>query len=404
MHALLPKPSALAGHWSISPDVVYLNHGSYGACPTAVLDAQTAIRARMERELVEFFMIDMERMLDDARARIGGFLGCRAQDLAPTRNATQAIAAVIAHLDLGPGDEILINDHEYSSCLNEFARSGAQHGFKVVTAGVPFPSSTDRIADALLARVTPSTKAALISVITSPTAMIFPIDRVVAELRERGIVTIIDGAHAAGQIPVNIESIGCDFYAGVFHKWACAPKGTGYLWVHPDRQDGFEPLALSSRAHIHRDDRARFNYLFDYVGTDDYTGWLTVPGAIDIMASLVPGGWDEIRTRNHDLVIAGRKIICERLGVEPPLEDSLVPSMATIILPGAGAESGGIKPGGYEDPMQQTLVEKWRIQVPVWSLPSTRQRLLRISAQLYNSIEQYEYLAEALAEELAQPI
>jgi len=404
VRAILPKPSALAEHWAITPDVVFLNHGSYGACPTAVLEAQSAIRARMEREPVEFFMIDMERMLDDARTRIGAFLGCRPANLAPTRNATQAIAAVIAHLQLGPGDEVLVNDHEYSACLNEFARSGAQRRFDVVTAKVPFPSSGDAIAERLLERITPKTKAALISVITSPTATIFPVERVVDELRDRGIITIIDGAHATGQLPMDIESLGCDYYAGVFHKWTCAPKGTGYLWVHPNRQDGLEPLALSSRAHIHRDDRARFNCLFDYVGTDDYTGWLTVPAAIDFMGSLLPGGWDEIRTRNHELAIAGQRIICERLGVEPPVDESLIPSMATIILPGEGAASGGIAPGAYEDPLQQALVAKWRIQAPVWSLPSTRQRLLRISAQLYNSIEQYEYLAEALAEELAQPI
>lgn len=396
-----PHPSPLASHWPLDPSVVFLNHGSYGACPTPVLEAQRALRDRMERELVRFFMVDLERQLDTVRERAASFLGCNPRDLALTQNATLATASAIHSLGLGPGDEVLVSDHEYSSTLNELARGARRHGYTVVNAGIPFPvSSPDELADALLAGVTPRTRAAVVSHITSSTALIFPIERIVNELRSRGVVTVIDSAHSPGQVACDIESLGADYCAGLFHKWCCSPKGAGFLWARPELQERTEPVALSSRAHIHRDDRSRFNCLYDYVGTDDPTAALSVPAALDFIASLHPEGWAGVRAHNHDLAVRGRRAVCERLGVEPPCPDDMCGSMGTIVLPGVGLDSGGIRPGGYEDPLQQRLVEKWGIQVPVWSLPSRRQRLLRVSAQLYNTIEQYEYLAEALAQEL----
>ena len=397
-----PQPSPLASHWPLDPGVVFLNHGSYGACPTPVLEAQRGWRDRMERELVRFFMVDLERGLDAVRERAAAFLGCNPRDLALTQNATMATAGAIHSLGLGPGDEVLVSDHEYSSTLNELARGAERFGYSVVNVSVPFPvASGDELADALLAGVTERTRAAVVSHITSSTALIFPIERIVAELRSRGVVTVVDAAHSPGQVAFDIESLGCDYCAGLFHKWCCSPKGAGFLWTRPELQERTEPVALSSRAHIRRDDRSRYNCLFDYVGTDDPTPALTVPAALDFIASLHPEGWDGVRARNHELALRGRRAVCERLGVEPPCPDHMCGSMGTIVLPGAGLASGGIRPGGYEDPLQARLVEKWGIQVPVWSLPSRGQRLLRVSAQLYNTIEQYEYLAEALAHELA---
>lgn len=398
-----PAPSALAGHWRLDPDTVFLNHGSYGACPAPVLEAQRRIRDRMEAEPVRFFMIDLEKLADAARARIASFVGARdPQALALTPNATIAVATVIRNTRLEPGDEVLVNDHEYMSCISEFHRHADRHGYAVKCAEVPFPvRSPDEVFEAVMAQVTPRTKLALLSEITSPTAIVFPIPRLVRALKDRGVTVLVDGAHTPGQRALDVESLGADYYAGNLHKWVSAPKGSAFLWVAPKHQKGFEPLALSSRAHIERSDRSRFNALFDYVGTNDYSPVLAAPEAIDFLASLLPGGWDELTRRNHELVIEGRNLICNALGVEPPAPDDMLASMASIIIPGLGLTSGGIKPGGYEDPLQARLVEKHRIQVPVWSLPSKGHRILRISAQLYNSREQYAYLAEALKQELA---
>jgi len=251
----------------------------------------------------------------------------------------------------------------------------------------------------VMSAATPRTRVALISHITSPTALVFPAKRLVESCRARGIEVILDGAHAPGQIPLDVREINAHYYTANLHKWPSCPKGTAFLWVHPERREGFEPLALSSRAHLSRTDRDRFRCLFDYIGTDDYTGFLAVSDALAFMASL-EGSWDKLRTRNHALAVEGRRILCDALGSEPATPDDLVGTMATVVVPGVGLPSGGTAPGKYEDPLQEKLVEKHRIQVPVWSLPSQGRRLLRISCQAYNSREQIEYLARALAEEL----
>ena len=399
----LPPPSAHARHWLLDPDTVFLNHGSYGACPAPVLDAQQHYRDRMEREPVRFFMLDVEGLLDRSREAVAAFVGCDIEGLAFLPNVTQAVATVIDNLLLQPGDEILVNDHEYSACISILTKAARRAGARVVKAMVPFPTpSADAIHDAVMAAVTPRTRLALLSHITSPTALVFPAARLTDSLRAQGIEVLLDGAHAPGQIPLDVRAINAHYYTANLHKWPSCPKGTAFLWVHPERREGFEPLALSARAHLERPDRDRFRCLFDYIGTDDYTGFLAIPHALDFMAGL-EGSWAALIARNRDLALHGRRVLCEALGCEPATPEDLVGTMATLIIPGVGLPSGGTAPGKYEDPLQQRLVEHHRIQVPVWSLPSQGQRLLRISAQAYNAPEQYEYLAEALKAELARP-
>ena len=397
----LPAPSPHARHWRLDPETVFLNHGSYGACPLPVLEAQQRYRDRMERELVRFFMIDVEGLLDRARASLAAFVGCDLEGLAFLPNVTQAVATVIDNLELRPGDEVLVNDHEYSACISTFTKAARRSGARVVKAMIPFPTgSADEIHDTVMAAVTPRTRVALLSHITSPTALVFPAARLTASLRARGIEVLLDGAHAPGQIPLDVRAINAHYYTANLHKWPCCPKGTAFLWVHPERREGFEPLALSARAHLERTDRDRFRALFDYIGTDDYTGFLAIPEALEFMAGL-EGSWDALLARNRALALEGRRILCDALGTEPATPDDLVGTMATIVVPGVGLPSGGTAPGKYEDPLQERLVENHRVQVPVWSLPSQGRRLMRISCQAYNSIEQYEYLAAALKAELA---
>ena len=396
-----PPPGPLAEHFVLDPTIAFLNHGSYGACPRRVLEEQSRIRAHMEREPVEFFMVDMERQMDEARGRLAAWLGCDAAGLVPVPNATTGVATALWNHPLELGDEILVNDHEYSACISEAKRLAKTKHLTVREVSLPWPvQHEDQIVDALLEGVTPKTKLAILSWITSPTAIVLPAARLVREFRARGVEVILDGAHAPGQIDVDIESVSPAYFTANMHKWPCAPKGSGVLWIAPKYREGFEPLVLSARAHLDRPDRSRLLALFDYTGTSDYTAFLTAPAAVDIISE-IGGGWDAIRAHNASLARRGRDIICERLGIEPPAPDTMLGTMASLVLPGDGLASGGTRPGGYEDPLQERLVRTHRVQVPVWSLPSRRARMLRISAQIYNTEAQYAHLADALAEELA---
>jgi isopenicillin-N epimerase len=403
----LPAPSDLARHFALDPEVVFLNHGSFGACPRAVLDAQSEFRARMEREPIKWFVETQPGLMDEAREALAAFVRCPADDLVFLPNVTQAVATILENLEsqLKPGDELLAPGHEYPACMNNLRRAAARTGAAVVTAVLPFPvRSPDDIVDAVLGKVTPRTRVCLISHVTSPSGLILPVERIVPELERRGVVTIVDGAHAAGFVPcLDVAALGCSFYTNNCHKWLCSPKGSAFLYIREDRQNDFRPLALSNNAERPRPGRKHLLTEFDYVGTTDQTAYLTVPAAIKTMAALVPGGWPEIIRRNHDLVIRGRDTICKTIGVEPPAPDSMLGSLSTMLLPEHAPERLArlmARSSRYHDALQDALVDRHHIQVPVWSIAGDSRRVIRISAQAYNSPAQYEYLAGALSEEL----
>jgi len=401
----LPAPSPLAARWRLDKNLVFLNFGSYGGCPDDVLAAHDDYRARVERDPVRFFKVDLERLLDGVREKVAPFVGCRPQDLAPIRNATIALATIFFATPFREGDEVVTNNHEYSSGTNELARLAARTGLRVVTAEIPFPITDPALAaDAIIGAITPRTKLVVMSHVTSCTSLVMPVERVIAECRARGVDILIDGAHAPGQIDLNIEKLSPTYYVGSFHKWMCAPKGTGFLWVRPDRQAAVRSAMLSSRASKVRDDRPLFLRDFDYMGTDDYTGMLCVPHAIDAMAKMIPGGWEEIRRRNRSLVLEAREAVCAMAGLRPACPDSMVGSMVSLPLPEADSSLSG-RATLYDDPLQDALLERHRVQVPIWRLgegtpANPGVRIIRLSAQLYNSIEQYRYLGEALVREL----
>lgn len=384
-------------HWGLDPQTVFLNHGSYGACPTHVLEAQDRYRKQMEADPVRFMLTELEGLLDDARATVGEMINAPADEVAFVRNATVGLATVFSNLDLKAGDEVVVNDHEYPSVLHELARTERRSGVRLVRAEIPFPiASEDEVVCAIDDAVSARTKAVVISHVTSPTGLVMPVERIARLCRDRGVVSIIDAAHTLGQVASDVRAIAPDYVSGNLHKWTCAPKGAGFLWVPRDRQESFDTLHLSSRAGSARTDRDRFHVLFDYTGTDDPTPAIASRDAIEHVGSLVDGGWGSIRARNHALVIDARRLICERLSVEPPAPESMLGSMAAILLPAPPGEP--VTVGGYEDEIQAELVERFGIQVPVWTPPDMPARIVRVSAHLYNSIEQYEYLAEALAQ------
>lgn len=403
----IPPPSDLARHWTLDPEVCFLNHGSFGACPRAVLEAQSELRARLEREPVRWFVESFESLMDSARTAAAAFLHCPAEDLLFVTNATQAITTVFDNLEpmLKPGDELLATGHEYPACMNNLRRTAARTGATIVNVPVPFPlTSADQVREAILSAVTPRTRLALISQVTSPSALILPVEEIIPDLEARGIITILDGAHAPGFTPrANLAALKPSFYTANLHKWVCSPKGSAILYIRPDRQQGFRPWCLSNHAEKPKPGRKHLLTEFDFIGTQDHTPWLSIPAAISTMQSLVPGGWPEVMRRNHDLAIKGRDILCRTLGIQPPAPDSMLGSMSTLFLPPHEPARNArlmARPSRYHDALQDALITRHRIQVPVWSIAGDGRRLFRISAQLYNSPAQYEYLAQALAQEL----
>jgi len=390
---------ARAELWPLDPDVVFLNHGSFGACPIEVLRQQALLRAEMEAEPVRFLSRELDDRLDAARAALAAFLGADAGDLAFVSNATSGVNAVLRSLAFGPGDELLTTDHAYNACRNTLDYVSGRAGARVVVAPIAFPgASPSEIVDAVMARATPRTRLALLDHITSPTALILPIERLVAELAGRGIDVVVDGAHAPGMVSLDLRALGASYYSGNCHKWLCAPKGSAFLWVRRDRQSAVRPLTISHGATAARTARSRFHLEFDWTGTDDPTAWLTVPRAIEYLGSLLPGGWPELMARNHALALEARRLVADVAGTPLPCPDEMVGSLASIVLPdGPTSDIAWRRP----DPIQQRLFESWGIEVPIMSWPAPPRRLLRISAQLYNRPEHYATLAEALAKELA---
>ena len=388
----------LARHWTLDPEVEFLNHGSFGACPTRILAVQQELRARMERQPVLFLARELENLLDGARIGLAAFLDSDADDLAFVPNATTGVSTVVRSLRFGPGDELLTTDHAYNACRNAL-HAAEQSGARVVTAAIPWPGATPaQVVDTVLGAVTPRTRLALIDHVTSPTGLIFPIDALVRALDQRGVDTLVDGAHAPGMLPVSLRGIGAAYYTGNCHKWLCTPKGSGFLHVRRDRQDRMLPLAISHGFNSNRTDRSRFRLLFDLGGTDDPTPFLCIPEVIRFLGTLLPGGWPELMRRNRARALEGRAILCDSLRIPVPAPEEMIGSLVSVPLPDS---TGPLPdPGSLHDPLQRRLYERDHIEVPVFTFPKHPRRLVRISAQIYNSREQFEHLARALAASL----
>ncbi len=385
--------------WPLDPGVIFLNHGSFGACPIEVLRHQAALRAEMEAEPVRFLSRELDDRLDAARHALAAFVGADPEDLAFVTNATSGVNAVLRSIVFRQGDELLTTDHAYNACRNALDFVAGRAGATVVVAQIPFPvTSPAEAVDAVMARVTARTRLALLDHITSPTALVLPIARLIAELAGRGVEVVVDGAHAPGMVSLDLQSLGAAYYSGNCHKWLCAPKGSAFLWVRRDRQRDIRPLTISHGANATRAGRSRFRLEFDWTGTADPTAWLTVPKAIDYLGSLLPGGWPALMARNHALALEARGLLGAAAGTPPPSADEMVGSLASIILPdGPTTEIGWRRP----DPLQLRLFDGWSIEVPVMSWPAAPRRLIRVSAQLYNRRDHYVTLAEAVGKELA---
>jgi isopenicillin-N epimerase len=380
--------------WPLDPSVTFLNHGSHGACPRAVLEAQARLRERLEGEPVRFLSRELEGLLDGARAALGAFVGAVPDDLAFVPNATTGVNTVLRWLHLDPGDEILASDHTYNACRNAVDAVAARCGARVVVAPLPFPvKSAEEVVEAILTRVGPRTRLALVDHVTSPTGLVLPIERLVGELAERGVDTLVDGAHAPGMVPLDLSAIGAAYYTGNCHKWMCAPKGSGFLHVRPDRQSGVRPLVISHGANSRRTDRSRFRLEFDWMGTVDPTAYLTVPEAIRYMGSLLPGGWPALMARNRTTALAARDRLCAALSAPWPAPDAMIGSLVAVPVP---VDFGSAPLLDEPDELQTILFDRFGIELLVFTWRALETRILRVSAQLYNTAAEYERLADAL--------
>ena len=392
-------PSPYAHHWDLDPTIIQLNHGSFGACPRVVLEAQAEYRAQMEREPSRFFIREFQPLLDASREALAGLVGCDSKDLVFCRNATTAVNAVLRSLDWREGDELLVTDHGYKACSNAAEFVAERSGARVVVARIPFPvGSSDEIVDRVSAAVSDRTRVALIDHVTSPTGLVFPLETLVAELNARGVDVLVDGAHGVGMLDLDLSALQASWYTSNCHKWLCTPKGTAFLYTRRDRQVGTRPVVISHGASTERPGISRYTSEFDWTGTDDMTGWLCVQPSIEFLETVMEGGLAAIRRHNHQLVVEGRRVLCEALGVEVPCPDALLGSLATVAVPDGAELDPSATSVTPESSIRARLLDDYRIEAPVFNWPEPPARYVRLSAHAYNSAEQYRELAGALEE------
>lgn len=369
----------------LDPDVVYLNHGSFGATPRPVLAAYQEWQRRLERQPVAFLVGELPGHLADARQVLGQYVGAGADDLVYVPNATFALNVVARSLPLGPGDQVLATNHEYGACDNTWQFLSRKRGFDYIRQPIDFPAGSD---EALVAQlwqgVTPHTRVIFLSHITSVTAMRFPVAEICRRAAAAGILTVIDGAHAPGQVTLDMGVIGADFYFGNAHKWLCSPKGAAFLYTRPGCQPLIEPLVVGWGWGEERTLRFGSDYLdaLQWLGTNDLSAYLAVPAAIDFQAA---HNWPAVRQACHELLREALAQVGALTGLPPVYaNDAGYHQMAVTPLPPLR------DPAGFK----AQLYEQFRVEIPAtqWQ----EQQFLRISIQGYNRPADVAALVEAL--------
>jgi len=373
--------------------MVYLNHGSFGACPRSVLNAQDAHRERIERDAMRFYIYDLWGDIDRSREALGGLINADAEDLVFVSNATSGVANVIANTNLRPGDQVITTRFEYPACNNNLRRACEQSGAELIVVDLPWnPIDEDSVVDAIMDRVTDRTRLAMFSLITSATAVRMPVERLINELHARGVETLLDAAHGPGCVPMDLKDWNPTYCTGNAHKWLCSAKGCAFLYVQKDKQDDFRPVILSNDAYdlepaIARSGRSAFNHEFDYMGTDDRTPMLVVADAIETLGSFFDGGIAELMRRNLAMCLQARDLMCEALGTEPMVPGSMLGPLATIEIPAPGMDPRALR---------ERLMSEYKIESMIVPNPGGDTPMIRVSPQVYNSMEQYAYCADAI--------
>jgi isopenicillin-N epimerase len=376
----LPWPGA-GEQFLLRPDVAFLNHGSFGACPRPVLDTYQAWQREVEAEPVEFLGRRINDLLAKARTRLGEYVGADPDNLVFVTNATHGFNIVARSLDLGPGDEVLATDHEYGAADRTWRFNCDLRGARYVRQPISLPLGSDQeIVEQFWRGVTPRTKLIFISHITSPTAVVFPVAEICRRARAEGILTMIDGAHAPSQVDLALDELDADFYTGNCHKWLCAPKGAGFLYVRPEMQTLLQPLIVSWGWESDTPGPSRFIDYFSWVGTADPSAYLSVGAAIDFQRE---HDWPEVRKACHALAVWSRERLIELTGMPPVCPDDRFAQMFSFELP----------PGSL-DKLGTRLWDEHCIEVP--QVRWNDREFLRVSIQAYNSQQDLERLIAAL--------
>jgi isopenicillin-N epimerase len=390
-----PARSELHCLWALDPALTYLNHGSFGACPRVVLQEQSRLRELLESDPMDFFFARLPVLWAESLAALSSMLKADPRGMTFQVNASAGVNTVLRSLEFRPTDEILVLDHAYQACRNVVDYVAARSGSRTVVVRLPFPpEGENQVVDLVLAAVTDRTRLAMIDTVTSPTALRLPFERLTRELQARGVDVLVDAAHGVGIVPLDLDSLGAAYVAGNCHKWLCTPKGSGFLHIRANRRHLIHPLAVSHGYSADVTPEDRFRLEFDWPGTQDPTSWLCIPKAIEYLGSLMPGGWSALMARNHALALSARDILAGSLGARTRVPDSMLAAMATLEIP---LDSGTAPITALNaDPLAKRLYTEYGIQTIVFFWKHHGRRYLRVSAALYNTEDEYRYLAEAL--------
>lgn len=398
MTTSLPPSTRLHDRFLLSGDVVFLNHGSFGACPRPVFETYQCWQRELESQPVEFLGRRFPGLMRTARKALAGYLHVNPDDLVFAPNVTTGINMVARSLPLEPGDEVLATDHEYGALDRTWRFACGRRGSTYINQPIPLPvESAAQVVDAIWSGVTSRTRVLYLSHITSPTALILPVERLVSRARAAGIWTVVDGAHAPGQIPLELTALGADFYAGNCHKWLGSPKGAGFLYARRELQHLLEPLVVSwgwepARTNLLSldGDTSRFVLENEWQGTRESAAYLSVPAAIEFQAD---HDWPRVRAECHELLREARRRIEELTGLPGICPDSQewYAQMAAFPLPACDGAA-----------LQRRLYDEYRVEVPI--IEWNGRQLVRVSVQGYNTQEDILALTQALARLLLQAV
>jgi isopenicillin-N epimerase len=391
---MIPKKGAFAKLWGLDQGTVFLNHGSFGATPIAVLEEQDRIRKEMEKDPVYFVEKGIQELWQESVIELSKFLNADPEGMVFVTNATTGVNTILKSLKLSPGDEIIVPDHAYQACKNAIDFVTERSGARTVIVRVPFRVSDEsEIIDPILSAVSDRTVLAMIDTVSSPTGIRMPFENLVDQLQNRGVDVLVDAAHGPGIVPLNIRKLNPAYITGNCHKWICTPKGSAFLHIREDKRGSINPLNIGHGYSRRLPPGEKFRFEFDWPGTRDPSPWLSIPFCIRHMERQIDGGWPEIMRRNRNMALYGRDLLCDALETTPPTPDSMVSSMSSVEFPWSGDVH---LPPPEGDPLHNLLYDKYRIQVPIISWPVHNTKYIRISAQIYNSKDEFEYLSEVL--------
>jgi len=382
----------------LDPGVIFLNHGSFGATPRPVFRDYQRWQRELERQPVEFLGRRFRDLMTAARTALADYLGTTADNLVYTTNVTVSLNIVARSLDLKPGDEVLSTDHEYGALDRTWRFLAKERGLRYINQSIPVPlSSTEACVDAFWRGVTARTRVIFVSHITSPTALLFPVEAIIRRARAQGILTVIDGAHAPGQIPLRLDELGADFYGGNLHKWLCAPKGAGFLYARPEVQHLLKPLVVSWGYEAEIPGPSKFVDHHEWTGTRDIAAFLSVPAAIEFQEE---HDWEKVRGACRELAYETQERICALTGQTPMWPPQFQNH-------NRWGDSGGLQMIAAPLPdvvdiaaLKTHLYDDYRVEVPL--IQWNGRKLIRVSVQGYNTRRDVDVLVNAL-EHLLQP-